>query len=126
MNSNNKFNWQVRIAVLSVFLLGFVAGGLALNAYHVWFAASSPTKQQRFERIFDQLSLSDVQKTDVQKIVGETREEIQALRKESEPRVKEIRGRADERFQKVFTPEQWQRFQNLRDTLRENEKTSNK
>jgi len=126
MNSNNKFNWQVRIAVLSVFLLGFVAGGLALNAYHVWFAASSPTKQQRYERIFDQLTLSDEQKTEVQKIVGETREEIQALRKESEPRVKEIRGRADERFQKIFTPEQWQKFQNLRDTLRENEKTSNK
>jgi Spy/CpxP family protein refolding chaperone len=114
------------VAVLSVFLLGFVAGGLALNAYHVWFAASSPTKQQRFERIFDQLSLSDEQKTEVQKIIGETREEIQSLRKESEPRVKEIRGRADERFQKIFNAEQWQKFQNLRDTLRENEKTSNK
>jgi Spy/CpxP family protein refolding chaperone len=125
MNSSSKFNWQVRVAVLSVFLLGFVAGALALNAYHVWFAASPPTKQQRFERIFDQLSLSDAQKTDVQKIVGETREEIQALRKESEPRVKEIRGRADERFQKVFTAEQWQKFLNLRDALRESEKTSN-
>lgn len=126
MNSNNKFNWQVRVAVLSVFLLGFVAGALALNAYHVWFAASTQTKQQRFEQIFDELSLSDQQKTEVQKIVGETREEIKALRKESEPRVKEIRGRADERFQKIFTPEQWQKFQNLRDNLRENEKTSSK
>lgn len=127
MNSSNKFNWQVRIAALSVFLLGFVAGALALNAYHVWFAASSSqTKQQRYEQIFDQLSMSDVQKTEVQKIVGETREEIQALRKESEPRVKEIRGRADERFQKVFTPEQWQKFQNLRDALRESEKNAGK
>lgn len=116
----------MRAAVLSVFLLGFVAGALALNAYHVWFAASSPTKQQRYERIFDQLTLSDQQKTEVQKIVGETREEIQALRKESEPRVKEIRGRADERFQKVFTPEQWQEFQTLRDELRESEKHSSK
>ncbi|HLM00732.1 MAG TPA: hypothetical protein VK400_06730 [Pyrinomonadaceae bacterium] len=123
-SSNNKFNWQVRLAALSVFLLGFVAGALALNAYHVWFAASShqQTRQQRYEQIFDQLSLSDGQKAEVQKIVGETRDEIQALRKESEPRVKEIRGRADERFQKVFTTEQWQKFQNLRDTLRESEK----
>ncbi|HEX9960001.1 MAG TPA: hypothetical protein VGB00_03660 [Pyrinomonadaceae bacterium] len=126
MNSSNKFNWQVRVAALSVFLLGFIAGALALNAYHVWFAASSPTKQQRYEQIFDQLSLSDGQKMEIQKIVGETREEIQALRKESEPRVKEIRGRADERFQKVFTPDQWQKFQNLRDSLRENEKNSGK
>jgi Spy/CpxP family protein refolding chaperone len=124
MNSSNsnKFNWQVRVAALSVFLLGFVAGALALNAYHVWFAASAPTKQQRYEQIFEQLSLNDAQRVEVQKIIGETREEIQALRKESEPRVKEIRGRADERFQKVFTPDQWQEFQNLRDTLRESEK----
>lgn len=124
MNSSSKFNWQVRAAVLSVFLLGFVAGALALNAYHVWFAAAPPTKQQRFERIFDELSLSDAQKSEVQKIVGETREEIQSLRRESEPRVKEIRGRADERFQKVFNAEQWQKFQTLRDELKENEKNS--
>lgn len=123
MNSSNKFNWQVRIAALSVFMLGFVAGALALNAYHVWFATSSQqTKQQRYDQIFEQLSLNDAQRAEVQKIIGETREEIQSLRKESEPRVKEIRGRADERFQKVFTPDQWQKFQNLRDTLRESEK----
>lgn len=129
MNSSSKFNWQVRAAVLSVFLLGFAAGALALNAYYVWFAAapsSQPTRQQRYERIFDQLSLSEEQKTEVKKIVGETREEIQALRKESEPRVKEIRSHADERMQNVFTPEQWQKFQNLRDELRDTEKNSNK
>ena len=59
MNGNNsKFNWQVRAAVLSVFLLGFAAGALALNAYHVWFGAVStppPTRQQRYQRIFDDL-----------------------------------------------------------------------
>jgi Spy/CpxP family protein refolding chaperone len=128
MDSNSsKFNWQVRAAVLSVFLLGFVAGALALNAYHVWFGpAAQPTRQQQYQRIFDQLSLSEEQKAEVRKIVGETREEIKALRKESEPRVKEIRAQADERFQKVFTPEQWQKFQNLRDALRESEKTSGK
>jgi hypothetical protein len=41
-----------------------------------------------------------------------------ALRKESEPRVVEIRRQADERLQKIFTPEQWQRFQQQRDQLR--------
>lgn len=126
MDSVNKFNWQVRVAVLGVFLLGFVAGALALNAYHVWLAATPATKQERYQRIFDDLSLSEAQNSEVKKIVGETREEIQSLRKESEPRVKEIRGRADERLQKVFTPEQWQRFQSLRDALKESEKNSNR
>lgn len=121
MNGNSsKFNWQVRVAALSVFLLGFVAGALALNAYHVWFgAASRLTKQQRYEQIFDQLSLNEQQKAEVQKIVGETREEVQNLRKESEPKMKDIRARASEKFQKVFTPDQWEKFQKLRNEMGE-------
>lgn len=124
MNGNNsKFNWQVRLAALSIFLLGFVAGALALNAYHVWFSASQGlTRQQRYERIFDQLSLTDEQKTEVQKIVGETREEVQALRKENEPRMKEIRSRTSEKFQKALNPEQWEKFQKLRNEMYESEK----
>jgi Spy/CpxP family protein refolding chaperone len=38
---------------------------------------------------------------------------LQALRKESEPKVKEIRQQADDRLQKVLTPEQWQQFQQM-------------
>lgn len=124
MNGNNsKFNWQVRLAALSVFLLGFVAGALALNAYHVWLSpAAKMTKQQRYEQIFEQLSLSEQQKTEVQRIVSETREEVQAFRKESEPRMKEIRGRSSEKFQKVLTPEQWEKFQKLRSEMNEADK----
>lgn len=81
--SDNKFDRQIRTAALCIFFLGFVGGALALNAYHVWFDSSPPqgAKSERFERIFDRLELSDRQKADVQKIVGETREEIQALKK---------------------------------------------
>jgi Spy/CpxP family protein refolding chaperone len=125
--SSSKFNWQVRVAALSIFLLGFVAGALALNAYHVYFGATSPpNRQQRYQRIFDQLSLDEQQKTEVQRIVGETREEVQALRKEGEPRMKEIRARASEKFQKVFTPEQWEKFQQLRNEMYESEKSGKK
>jgi Spy/CpxP family protein refolding chaperone len=123
MNSSSKFNWQVRLAALSIFLLGFIAGALALNAYHVWLEpASVPNRQQRYERIFDQLSLNDRQRAEVQRIVGETREEIQTMRRENEPRMKEIRSRASEKFQKVFTPEQWEKFQRLRNEMYESEK----
>lgn len=125
--NDNKFNWQIRTAALSIFVLGFVGGALALNAYQIWFgAASSPrTKSERFERIFDRLELSDAQKADVQKIVGETREEIQTLKKERDSRVQEIRGRSDERFKQVFDDEQWAKFQRLREELRQNEKNDN-
>lgn len=123
MDNNSKFNWQVRTAALSIFFLGFVAGALALNAYHVWFgAASQTTKQQRYERIFDDLSLSDTQKAEIQQIVGDMRSDIQNVKKESEPKFQEIRGRSDQRFQRIMTPEQWANFQRLRNELREKEK----
>jgi Spy/CpxP family protein refolding chaperone len=50
--------------------------------------------------------------------VSDTRTQLQALRKESEPRVAEIRRQADERLQKVLTPEQWKQFEQEREKLR--------
>jgi Spy/CpxP family protein refolding chaperone len=44
---------------------------------------------------------------------------LRALRRESEPRVTEIRREADERMQQVLTPEQWQQFQTVQHEMRE-------
>lgn len=121
MDKENGFNWKVRIATLSIFLLGFVAGALALNAYHIWFgAASTTTKQQRFERVLDQVQLSDSQKAEFQKIMNETREEYK--NRPPNPEVEAIRTRTDEKIKKVFTAEQWENFQRLRKEFREAEK----
>jgi Spy/CpxP family protein refolding chaperone len=112
--TNNK--WQVRGAAIIIFLLGFTAGALALNAYRSWLRPGGGTqiREDRFERMVKELQLNEEQKTQVQQIFGDTREKLEALRKESEPRVKEIRSQADERMQKVLTTEQWQRFQQTR------------
>ena len=122
MDSEKKDIWRIRLATLSIFLLGFVAGAFALHSYHLWSTASRPTKQERYEEAFNQLGLNDAQKAEVQKIVTDTREKLQRLRQESEPRVQEIRAQNDEQLQKVLTPEQWQRFQLERDKIRQTEK----
>jgi len=44
---------------------------------------------------------------------------LRSLRKESEPKVSDIRHQADERLQQVFTPEQWKQFQTIRDEMRQ-------
>jgi Spy/CpxP family protein refolding chaperone len=112
--SSNK--WQVRGAALIIFILGFTAGALALNGYRSWLRSGGPKPgEDRFERMVKDLNLTEEQKTQVRQIFGDTREKLEGLRKESEPRVKEIRSQADERIQKVLTPEQWQRFQQMRD-----------
>lgn len=119
IDKNSKTRWQLRAAAAMIFVLGFAAGALALNAYRSWSRGGGQvSRQDRFEQMSERLKFSGEQKTQVQQILGDTREQLQALRKESEPRVKEIRQRADERLQKVLTPEQWQQFQQMRGEMR--------
>lgn len=119
MNNTAKNKWQVRIAVVVIFLLGFAAGILALNVYRGWVrAAGAGRGEDRFEQMSARLQLNAEQKTKVQQVLGDTREQLRALRKESEPRVSEIRKQTDQRLQQILTPDQWQRFQQMRDEMR--------
>jgi len=114
-----KNKWQIRGAAAIIFVLGFTAGILALNVYRGWVRGGGPGREDRFEQLSNRLQLNADQKTKVQQILGDTREQLRALRKESEPRVTEIRKKTDERLQQVLTPDQWQRFQQMRDETRE-------
>lgn len=123
MDRENTFNWKVRIATLGIFMLGCIAGALALNAYQIWFGgASTTTRHQRFEKVLDQVELSDLQRTEFQKIMNETREEYK--NRPPNPEVEAIRQRADDKIKKVLTPEQWEKFQRLRNDFRETEKNN--
>ena len=119
MDTIQKGKWQVRVAALLIFVVGFAAGALALNVYKRWGRTGQPqSREDRFERMLDRLNLSAEQKTQVQQILSDTRGQLQTLRKESEPRFEEIRRQADERLQKVMTPEQWQQFQKEKSEMR--------
>ncbi|MCY7375677.1 MAG: hypothetical protein LH472_06860 [Pyrinomonadaceae bacterium] len=123
INFESKNKWQIRLATLSIFLLGLAAGAFALNAYNLWRgAAKQPTKQERYQEAFSQLNLTEPQKIEVQKIVAEIRENVQQVRQESEPRMQGIRARNDARLQSVLTAEQWTKFQELRESIRQSEK----
>jgi Spy/CpxP family protein refolding chaperone len=118
MDFINKSKWQVRVAAIVIFVLGFAAGALALNGYKRWSrSGGEASRQNRFERMLDSLQLSAEQKTQVHQILGDTRTQLQGLRKESEPKVVEIRRQADERLQKVLNADQWKQFQQERDKL---------
>lgn len=119
MNTNLKSKWQVRVAALVIFVLGFAAGALAINAYQKWSRTNRDgDRAARFEAMLDRLQLSSEQKTQVHQILDETRQQLTSLRKESEPRFDAIRQQADERLQKVLSPEQWKQFQQERDSMR--------
>lgn len=118
MNKITKSSWQVRAAAALIFVLGFAAGALALNAYRAWrHTEAQPTRQDRFKQMSKRLQLSADQETQVRQVFDDTRSQLDALRKESEPRVQEIRHQADDRLRQTLTTEQWQRFQQMRDEM---------
>ena len=107
------------MAALVVFVLGFAAGALVFNAYQRWARNRvPPDRAARFEKMLDSLELNSDQKAQVHQILNDTREQLRALRKETEPRFDEIRQQADEKLQKVMSPDQWQKFQQMRSEFR--------
>ena len=116
MTNVNKNRWQVRVAALIIFVLGFTAGILALNVYRGWHRGGGPGN--RMDELSERLQLTADQKTKVQEIFNDTREQVRAVRRESEPKMDEIRRQADGRLQTVLTPEQWQKFQTVREEFR--------
>ena len=115
ITTNNK--WQGRALAAILFVLGFTTGILALNLYRA--VARNVAPRDRFEQLSDRLQLNADQRTKVQQIFSDTREQLGALRKEAEPKVTEIRNQADQRMQQVLTPEQWKKFQVIRDEMRQ-------
>ena len=111
MNNVAKNRWQVRIATVIIFVLGFTAGILAMNLYRRWDRGP----RNRIDELAERLQLTADQKTKVQEIFGDTREQLRAARQEMEPRMAEIRRQADGRLQTVLTPEQWEKFQRMRE-----------
>ena len=117
MDNTSRNKWQVRGAAILIFVLGFAAGMLALGAYRAW-ARRPAAAADRFNQMATKLQLNADQKTKVQQIFGDARQQLQGLRKESEPRVNEIRQQTDQKLQQVLTPAQWNQFQQMRDEMR--------
>jgi Spy/CpxP family protein refolding chaperone len=113
MDGLAKGKWQLRAAAVVIFLLGVAAGTLAPLAYRGWVRGGRPHPPGRagFERMLERLELDDQQKTQVRQIFDETRGQFHALRRESEPRAREIRQRTDERLRQVLNDRQWEKFQ---------------
>src|ERR1051326_4356444 len=106
MDAASRNKWQIRGVAVLIFVVGFAAGRRALGAYRAW-ARRPAAPADRFNQMATRLQLNDDQKTKVQQIFGDTRQQLQSLRKESEPKVNEIRQQTDQRLQEVLTPAQW-------------------
>jgi Spy/CpxP family protein refolding chaperone len=120
MDTNPRSKWQVRIAVVVIFVVGFVAGALALNIYRgQQWSPSRALGRDGFEQMLDKLNLSAEQRTQVDAIFDDARTELTQVRTESAPKFREVRERTDERLRAVLTPDQWEQFQQMTNESRE-------
>jgi Spy/CpxP family protein refolding chaperone len=111
--SSRKRDWQVRLAALAIFLLGFAAGALSLTVYDQ-LQAGGHESRGKFSEIFDELELTEGQRERVDVILGDARAEIEAIRKEEAAQFQQMRERVDVRLEDVLTPEQLVEFKRLR------------
>jgi hypothetical protein len=114
----NKSKWQLRFAVLAIFALGFAAGALSWNIYRSYrFGRMTEARRDRFEHVLDRLQLTSEQRPQVEQILADARTQWIEARRQTEPRMREIREQTDQRLQSVLTPEQWERFRQMRDEM---------
>jgi Spy/CpxP family protein refolding chaperone len=119
METKAKTKWQIRLAVLIIFIIGFVAGALSMDFYRSRNVMSSSRDMRgRFDRVFDKLNLTPDQKDQVRAIFDDARAQLNEIRKESGPKSREVRKQTDDRLQAVLTPEQWQQFQQMMEEMR--------
>ena len=120
METSAKNKWQIRLAVLLIFAIGFVAGALTMNVYRARRASTAAeSHRSRFEGVMEQLNLTAEQRDQVKAIFEEARAQLAEMRKESGPKFHEVREHTDARLREILTPEQWEQFQKLTSGHRE-------
>jgi Spy/CpxP family protein refolding chaperone len=116
MRITNK--WNILAAALAIFALGFLAGALSLNLYR---HRRPDFGRGDFRGRIEKLNLTPDQKTQVEDIFNDTRGQLRDVRKESWPKVIEIRKQARTRLQAVLTPEQWKQLEEMEKNDRRSE-----
>ena len=103
---------KVWLVLLVVFVLGSVTGAALTGLYRSRASGDlrERTMHEHFEKMRQELNLTDQQTSQVRAILDETRNEYRALRSELKPRFEEPRQKARARIRALLTPEQQQKF----------------
>jgi hypothetical protein len=141
MESKTNSQTKARLIVVSVFVIGFAAGALALNLYQQLSRSSernTPHNGTEFllKRMNDKVGLASDQQEQIKKILDETADKYKDIRKEMdpvvkpfEPRFNTVRQESRDRIRALLTPEQLPKYEQMvqeHDKMREQEKERSK
>jgi Spy/CpxP family protein refolding chaperone len=141
MESNSNSQSKARLIVLSVFVIGFAAGALALNLYQSLNGSNKKDPRRGgteflIGKMNEEVGLTGDQQEKIRKILDETSEkykqirvEIDPLVKPFEPRFNTVRQESRDRIRALLTPEQLPKYEEMvtkHDKMREQERERSK
>jgi len=119
MTLTGRNTLKIWLVLVAVFVLGTITGAALTGLYRSRASGGGKegrgrvSLEQRFERMSQDLNLTDQQATDVRAILDQTRNEYRALRDELRPRFEEPRLKARSRIRALLNADQQQKFDAL-------------
>jgi Spy/CpxP family protein refolding chaperone len=141
MESKSNSQSKARFIVVSVFVIGFAAGALALNLYQQLTASKGKDGPHNgtevlIRRMNEKVGLSSDQQEQIKKILDETNDKYREIRKDLEPRIKDfeprfngVRQESRDRIRALLTSEQLPKYEQMvteHDKMREQERERSK
>jgi len=119
MTLTGQAKTKIWLVLVAVFVLGAFTGG-ALTGLYRSRASSGDSREaherimkERFEKMRQELNLTDAQTTQVRAILDDTRNEYKTLRDELRPRFEEPRLKARTKIRALLNPDQQKKFDAL-------------
>ena len=118
MTLTGRATLKIWLVLVAVFVLGTITGAALTGLYRSRASAGREGRdrgkhEQRFEKMRQDLNLTDQQATDVRMILDQTRNDYRALREELRPRFEEPRLRARTKIRALLNAEQQKKFDAL-------------
>lgn len=111
MTETGRTRLKIWLVLLVVFVLGGVTGSALTGLLRSRASGDrAGSREQRFEKMRQDLKLNDKQTAAVRVILDETRNEYRALRTELRPRFEEPRLKARTRIRALLSADQQQKF----------------
>ena len=118
MTLTGRATLKIWLVLVAVFVLGTITGAALTGLYRSRASAGREGRErgkheQRFEKMRQDLNLTDQQAADVRTILDQTRNDYRALREELRPRFEEPRLRARTKIRALLNGEQQKKFDAL-------------
>jgi len=119
MDANTPSQTKAVLIVIAVFIIGFVAGGFAINLFHrvggynAAAESAQATHDRHFQELKEKVNLTKDQEEKIRAIVDHTYAEYKQIGQEVDPKINAARQACRDKIRSVLTPEQLPRFEEM-------------